>query len=442
MWNAIYDCLFFCMNEELYDSFTAEQQAVIDEVGQKAVEYQRYINRAGDDEIKTRWAEDNGVTITELEDIDIESFKTAVDGVDEWYAEELKSQGFENVDELIAVFTEDADTSEEVNPEDYTMADFSDLDWPEMTWNFACSTTDTSTWALAGQKFGELMELATGGKVKVNVYASDQLTNGNQSEGIQALMDGDPVQVSMHSNLIYSAFDARFNVVSLPFIYDSLEEADAKFDGEAGEMMKEILGEYGLHCMGIAENGFRQLTNNVKEITSVEDMKNLKIRVAGSNLLMECYKLWGADATNMNWSETYTALQQNTVEGQENPLPAIDSASVQEVQDYCSMWNAIYDCLFFCINQELYDSLTPEQQAVVDEAGQKAVEYQRYINRAGDDEIKTRWVEENGMTITENADIDIESFKAAVDGVDEWYVGELESQGFENVEELVAAFVG
>ena len=225
------------------------------------------------------------------------------------------------------------------------VADYSDLDWPEMTLNFACSTTDTSTWALAGEQFGKLMEKATGGKITVNVYASDQLTNGNQSEGIQALMNGDPVQISMHSNLIYSAFDARFNVVSLPFIYDSLEDADAKFDGEAGQMMKDILDEYGLHCMGIAENGFRQLTNNVREIKSVDDMKNLKIRVAGSNLLMECYKRWGADATNMNWSETYTALQQNTVEGQENPLPAIDSASVQEVQDYCSMWNAIYDCL-------------------------------------------------------------------------------------------------
>ena len=432
MWNAIYDCLFFCMNQEIYDSFTAEQQAVIDEVGQKAVEYQRYINRAGDDEIKTRWTEENGVTITELEDMDIDSFKTAVEGVAGWYVAELESQGFEDAEELVEVFTQDA--------ANVYMDDYSDLDWPEMTWNFACSTTDTSTWALAGQKFGELMEQATGGKVKVNVYASDQLTNGNQSEGIQALMDGDPVQVSMHSNLIYSAFDARFNVVSLPFIYDSLEDADAKFDGEAGEMMKEILGEYGLHCMGIAENGFRQLTNNVREIKSVDDMKNLKIRVAGSNLLMECYKRWGADATNMNWSETYTALQQNTVEGQENPLPAIDSASVQEVQDYCSMWNAIYDCLFFCINQEIYDSLTPEQQAVVDEAGQKAVEYQRYINRAGDDEIKTRWAEANGVTITELEDMDIDSFKTAVDGVDEWYVKELESQGFEDAEELVGAF--
>ena len=249
------------------------------------------------------------------------------------------------------------------------IADYSDLGWEETTWNFACSTTETSTWADGGRKFGELMEKATGGKVKVNIYAADQLTNGNQSEGIQALMNGDPVQISMHSNLIYSAFDPRFNVVSLPFIYDSVEDADAKFDGEAGEKMKEILSEYGLHCMGIAENGFRELTNSVREVKSVDDMKNLKVRVAGSNLLMECYKRWGADATNLNWSETYTALQQNTVEGEENPLPAIDAASVQEVQPYCSMWDAIYDCLFFCINQDIYDGLTPEQQAVVDKAG-------------------------------------------------------------------------
>ena len=321
-----------------------------------------------------------------------------------------------------------------------TIEDYSDLDWPEMTWNFACSTTETSTWADGGRKFGELMEKATGGKVKVNVYATDQLTNGNQSEGIQALMNGDPVQISMHSNLIYSAFDPRFNVVSLPFIYDSYDDADAKFDGAAGEKLKELLSEYGLHCMGIAENGFREITNSKREIKTLDDMKNLKIRVAGSNLLMECYKRWGADATNLNWTETYTALQQNTVEGQENPLPAIDAASVQEVQPYCSMWDAIYDCLFFCINQEIYDSLTPEQQAVVDECGQKAVEYERYINRSSDDEIKARWADKNSVTFTEKKDMDIDSFKKAVDGVDDWFVQELKKQGYNDGQDLVDLF--
>ena len=431
MWDAIYDCLFFCINEDIYNSLTPQQQEVVDEAGQKAVEYERYINRSGDDEIKERWASQNGVTITEKEDMDIDSFKKAVDGIDDWFVNELKSQGYDDAQDLVDLFTKDSFN---------TVEDYSDLDWPETTWNFACSTTETSTWADGGRKFGELMEKATGGKVKVNIYAADQLTNGNQSEGIQALMNGYPVQISMHSNLIYSAFDPRFNVVSLPFVYDSYDDADAKFDGEAGEKLKEILGEYGLHCMGIAENGFREITNSKHEIKSVDDMKNLKVRVAGSNLLMECYKRWGADATNMNWSETYTALQQNTVEGEENPLPAIDAASVQEVQPYCSMWDAIYDCLFFCINQDIYDGLTPEQQAVVDECGQKAVEYERYINRSSDNEIKERWESKNGVTFTEKADMDIDSFKEAVDGVDEWFVNELKSQGYEDGQDLVDLF--
>ena len=436
LWNANYDCLFFCINQKIYDALTPEQQAVVDEAGQKAVDYERYINRAGDEEIMDRWQNDNGVTITRYEDMDVDSFKNAVSGVAEWYQKELENQGYKDAADLIAVFTEKSDSSIGAD----SVEDHSDLGWKEQTWNFTCSTTETSTWAEGGRKFGELVEKATGGKIKVNVYAADQLTNGNQSEGIQALIDGDPVQISMHSNLIYSAFDPRFNVVSLPYLFDSVEDADAMLDGEAGEMLKDILSEYGLHCMGIAENGFRELTNSVREIRSVEDMKNLKIRVAGSNLLMECYKRWGADATNMNWSETYTALQQKTVEGLENPLPAIDAASVQEVQPYCSLWNANYDCLFFCINQKIYDDLTPEQQAVIDECGALATRYEREINRAGDEEIMKRWTEKNGVTITSHEDLDIDSFKTAVDGIDDWFVNELKAQNYEDAEALIAAF--
>ena len=434
MWNANYDCLFFCINQELYDSLTEEQRAVVDEAGKKAVDYERDINRADDENILDRWQNENDVEVLRHEELDIDSFKEAVEPVTEWYTQELKNAGYEDAEELVAAFTADE------NAGVYEVEDHSDLNWQEQTWNFACSTTETSTWAQAGKKFGELMEKATGGKIKVNVYAADQLTNGSQSEGIQALMDGDPVQISMHSNLIYSAFDPRFNVVSLPYLFDSVEEADAKLDGEAGEMLKDILSEYNLHCMGMAENGFRQLTNSVKPIQSVDDMKNMKIRVAGSNLLMKCYELWGADATNMNWSETYTALQQNTVEGQENPLPAIDAASVQEVQKYVSMWNANYDCLFFCINQELYDSLTAEQQAVVDECGQLAVQYEREINRADDENILERWQEKNGIEVLRYEELDIDSFKKAVENVPEWYIQELKNQGYDDAEDLIDAF--
>ena len=444
LWNANYDCLFFCINQGIYDSLTQEQQKVVDEAGRKAVAYEREINRAGDEEILDRWQSKNGVEVVKYEDLDVESFKNVAEPVTEWFINELKNQGYEDAEDLVHIFTDNAAKAAGAestgSTSAYQVEDHSDLNWPEMTWNFTCSTTETSTWAQAGRKFGELMEQATGGKVKVEVYAADQLTGGNQSEGIQALMNGDPVQISMHSNLIYSAFDPRFNVVSLPYLFDSVEDADAKLDGEAGQKMDEILSSYGLHCMGMAENGFRQLTNSVRPVHSVEDMKNLKLRVAGSNLLMKCYELWGADATNMNWSETYTALQQGTVDGQENPLPAIDAASVQEVQKYVSLWNANYDCLFFCINQDIYDNLTPEQQAVVDECGKLVVQYEREINRAGDDEILSRWQSKNGVEVVDNDELDIDSFKAIVEPVTEWYIGELQRQGYDDAEELVAAF--
>ena len=126
MWNAIYDCLFFCINGDIYNSLTPEQQKVVDEAGQKAVDYERVINRAGDDEIMDRWQNENSVKITKYEDMDIDSFKQAVDGVDEWYQSELESQGYEDAKDLIETFTKE-DTS---SASKYDAEDRSDLDRP------------------------------------------------------------------------------------------------------------------------------------------------------------------------------------------------------------------------------------------------------------------------------------------------------------------------
>ena len=221
-----------------------------------------------------------------------------------------------------------------------------------------------------------------------------------RKKGIQALMDG-TTELSMHSNLIWSSFDQRFNVVSLPFLFSSTEEADAALDGAGGEALGEILeSTYNVHLLGIAENGFRHITNSKHAIASKADMNGLKMRVAGSQLLNRSYELWGADYTNANWSEVFTALQTGTYDGQENPLPTADAASIQEVQSYLTYWTGAYDCLFFCMNAELYNSLSPELQAIVDEAGQAACEYERELNRSQDQEIMDKWAEA-GVEITE-----------------------------------------
>ena len=314
-------------------------------------------------------------------------------------------------------------------------------EWPETWWSFDCSTGDTSTWAQAGYYFNALMQESTGGAFNVEVFAGEQLTNGNQVDGIQALMDGDILQVSLHSNLIYANFDPRFNVVSLPYIFENYDDVDAIMGAEGGEALKAVLAEYGLHCAGIAENGFRQITNSKKPITNVADLSDIKMRICSNDLCAEVYKEWGCDATVMNWSETYTALQQGTVDGEENPETAISSASVQDVQDYISLWNAYYDCLFFCINEEAYNEFTDEQKAVIDANAAKAVEYQKAINRANVEKLVADWTESGAMAVTTLDEIDSASFKDASAGAADWYIAQLvEKKGMS--EEDAAAFVG
>ena len=171
----------------------------------------------------------------------------------------------------------------------------------KQTWKFACSATENTCWADMGRDFGQMVSDATDGAITVEVYAADQLTAGVQTEGIQGVIDG-TIELSAHSNIIYSGFDARLNVVSLPFLFDSFEDVDAKLDGDAGKAVGEVVESMGLHLLGIAENGFRHPTNSVRPIESVADMKGLKIRVAGSELLNREYDLWGANWTNANWS--------------------------------------------------------------------------------------------------------------------------------------------
>ena len=119
----------------------------------------------------------------------------------------------------------------------------------KQTWKFACSATENTCWADMGRDFGKMVSEATGGAVTVEVYAADQLTAGNQSEGIQAVIDG-TTELSAHSNLIYSAFDQRLNVVSLPFLFDSFDDVDAKLDGDGGKAVGEVVESMGLHLLG------------------------------------------------------------------------------------------------------------------------------------------------------------------------------------------------
>ena len=123
------------------------------------------------------------------------------------------------------------------------------VEFEKQTWKFACSATENTCWADMGRDFGQMVSDATGGAVTVEVYAADQLTAGNQTEGIQGAIDG-TIELSAHSNIIYANFDQRLNVVSMPFLFDSYEDVDAKLTGEAGEAVGKAVEDLGLHLLG------------------------------------------------------------------------------------------------------------------------------------------------------------------------------------------------
>ena len=202
----------------------------------------------------------------------------------------------------------------------------------DTTLTFCCSAAETTCWAQMANVFADYVNERTTGNFEVEIYAMDQLTNGSQTEGIQAVCDGS-IDLSAHSNLIYSNFDQRLNVVSLPFIFDNTDEVDEVLDGAGREALAPIVESMGLHLMGIAENGFRHVTNNQRPIESLADMKGLVIRVAGAQVLKDEYEAWGTNYTTANWSEVYTGLQTGTYEAQENPLPTADASSISDVQE-------------------------------------------------------------------------------------------------------------
>lgn len=279
---------------------------------------------------------------------------------------------------------------------------------------FSVTTPNTSSWTIGAQKFAELIKEKTAGQVNVRVFPNDTLSGGNQSKGVEQLITG-IADFTYHSNIIYSVMDERFGVISLPFLFDSVEDADAKLAGPGGEAIKKLAEEKGIKVLGFGENGMRQMTTN-RPIHTVADMSGLKIRIPAMKMYNMLFANMAAQPLTMNYTEVFTALQQGTIDGQENPLDTINSAKFQEVQKYLTAWDYSYDIIILGMNKKLFDSLTPELQKLMLEAGAEACEYQKQVNR----EKNAKYLEEfaaKGMTINYLTPENREAFKKATESV-------------------------
>lgn len=280
------------------------------------------------------------------------------------------------------------------------------------------TTAESGTWMIAANYFADAVAEKTNGKYKVSVYPNEQLSGGNQAKGVEMVQNG-ATDVDIHSTIIWSAVDQRLTVVNMPWLFTSYDEVDAVFSGAGGEAIMQIMREAGVVPLAFGESGFRQLTNSKKDVAAPEDMVGLKIRVPGIAMYIDLYKELGADPTAMNWGETFTALQQGAVDGQENPLDIIYTNKIHEVQDYLTMWNYSYDVLVFSVSQKTWDRLNDDERVIFQEAAAEAMDLQkaeaRKVNDGYLDELKKT------MSVTELSADQMQIFKTAAAPIYEQY---------------------
>jgi tripartite ATP-independent transporter DctP family solute receptor len=268
---------------------------------------------------------------------------------------------------------------------------------------------------LCALKFKEIVEKETDGNVTVTIFPNAKL--GDE----RALLEGMKMGV-VDAGIITSGpfinFVPEFGVFDLPFLFRSPEHAYTVLDGHVGKSILKKMESQGWKGLAYGERGFRNLTNSKRPVRTPEDMEGLKIRLMQNPVYVDSFKALGANAVPMAWTEALTALQQKTIDGQENPLNVIVAFKLYESQQYLSLTRHAYAPNVIMMSMKSWNKLTPEQQEIVQNAALLAAE----ANRNYDNSKAAEWVEflkEQGMEVVE--DPDLEAFREAVQPVYDKY---------------------
>jgi len=277
-------------------------------------------------------------------------------------------------------------------------------------------TSPGSVWDRGAKRFAELLEKRSQGRYKVMVYAGAQLAQHNQKTELQQLCSG-AIDMSLESPIILALFlDRRFDAFSLPWLFPDHATANAVCDGPFGERALGWLREHGIEGLAWGVNGFRQLTNSRRPVRTPQDLRGVKVRVAGTDLFRSVFRAFGANPTTMNFGELFTALEQGTVDAQENPLSIIWSSKLYEVQRFCTVWNYAYDPIILCCNKALWESFPEEDRRLIRECAREAMNYERQLVEEEDrrlvDELRRRGMQVDILTSDEKA-----AFRKACDAV-------------------------
>lgn len=268
-------------------------------------------------------------------------------------------------------------------------------------------TTPQSGHYIACKKFKEIIEKESNGKYSFKIYHSASL--GNESSILQQIQLG-TVDLGVITSGPIGNFNKKIQLFDLPFIFKDYKQADKILDGALGQEVLDSLQSAGFKGLHFLENGFRNLTNNVRPVHTVADVKGLKIRTMAAPMHVKLWRMLGANPTPMGWPIN-TALQQGTIDGQENPLWVIDKYKLYEVQKYLSFTRHVYSPLVFVMNLNKFNSLPKSDQALFLKAAKIASNYERKWNRDNNAGF-LKHLKQMGMIIDEHPDIN--SFRKKV----------------------------
>ena len=244
-------------------------------------------------------------------------------------------------------------------------------------------------WGIAAEKWAELVGERTDGRITMKVYPGAQLVSGDQTKEFTAMRRG-IIDMAVGSTINWSPQVGELNLFSMPFLMPDYAAIDALTQGPVGERLFEILRDKGVEPLAWAENGFREVSNSVRPIRTPADLDGLKMRVVGSPLFNDTFTALGANPTQMSWADAKPALTTGAVDGQENPVTVFSIAKIYEVgQKHLTLWHYVADPLIFAVNQDVWESFTPEDQEIVRqaaiEAGAIGIEVARAGLTGGDD---------------------------------------------------------
>lgn len=249
----------------------------------------------------------------------------------------------------------------------------------------------------AMKTFGDNVAKGSEGKIKVELYPNAQLGGDRElCEGVQM----GTIQMAIPSTSALAGFDKRIQVLDLPYLFTTREAAFEAVDGELGVKLNELLAKKGFYVLGYLENGFRHVTNSKQPITKPEDLKGLKIRTMENPMHLAFFKELGANPTPMSWGELYTALQQGTVDAQENPYAMIDDGKFYEVQKYVSETGHVFSYEILIANKKFMEKLPDDLRALVIDEAQKAIATQRAAMKTEEANFKAKVIK-GGLTANE-----------------------------------------